>query len=119
MGKYLKRLLFVLIVFAIVSVGRTTFDLLEKGKRIDEAEGKVEQLKKEQEQLLEAKEEVESDEFIEKEAREKLGLAKPGETVVVLPEEETLRRLAPKERVEEVTAQPQIWQRWVEMFFKI
>ncbi|MBI2007373.1 MAG: septum formation initiator family protein [Candidatus Blackburnbacteria bacterium] len=118
MKKYLRYILFAGVLFVIFSMGRATLSFLERGKAIDRAKERVEELKKEQEELLKTKEKVESDEFIEKEAREKLGLAKPGETVVVLPDEDILRRLAPKLESESFPEELPIWKRWVEMFFK-
>lgn len=118
MKKYLRYILFVGILFVIFSMGRVTLGLLGKGKAIDQARAKVEGLKKEQEELLKTKEKIESDEFIEKEAREKLGLAKPGETVAVLPDQETLKKLAPKIEPESFPEELPIWRRWVELFFR-
>lgn len=118
MKKYLRYILFIGILFVIFSMGRVTLGLIGKGKTLDEAKDRVERLKKEQEDLLKTKEKIESDEFIEKEAREKLGLAKPGETVVVLPDQETLKKLAPKLEEETFPEELPIWRRWVEMFFR-
>lgn len=118
MKKYLRYILFIGILFVIFSMGRVTLGLIGKGKALDEAKDRVERLKKEQEDLLKTKEKIESDEFIEKEAREKLGLAKPGETVAVLPDQETLKKLAPKLEEETFPEEFPIWRRWVEMFFK-
>lgn len=117
MKKYLRYILLAGALFVIISMGRTILGLLDKGKALDESRERVGELKKEQEELLKTKEKVESDEFIEKEAREKLGLAKPGETVVVLPDEETLKRLAQKPQSDEFPKELSIWRKWVEMFF--
>lgn len=118
MRKYLGYILLAGALFVIFSIGRTTLGLLEKGKALDEAGVMVEELKREQEELLKTKEKIESDEFIEKEARERLGLAKEGETVVVLPEEEILKKLAPKLEPDAFPEELPIWKRWVEIFFR-
>lgn len=99
-------------------MGRNILNLLEKGKAIDEARVRVEELKGEENALLETKESIGTDQFIEKEAREKLGLAKPGETVVVLPDEEVLQKLAPGIEEETLPEKLPVWRRWVELFFR-
>lgn len=118
MKKYLRYILLAAALFVIISMGRTVWGLLQKEKAIDEARERVEALKKEQEKLLETKEKIESDEFIEREAREKLGLAKPGEAIAVPPDEETLRKFAPKTEPESFPEELPIWKRWVELFFR-
>lgn len=118
MRKYIKYLLILGLLAVIFSMGRTVVGLLEKGEALNEVRSEVEKLKKEQEELLRKKEQVQNDEFIEKEAREKLGLAKEDETVVVLPKEEILKRLAPKPEEESTNKPLPIWRRWVEMFFR-
>lgn len=55
--------------------------------------------------------------FIEKEVRDKLGLGKEGEAIVVLPDEEVLRELAPVIRVDEETLPDPNWKKWMNLFF--
>lgn len=117
MKKYLRPTLLIVSILLIISMGRNIASLLSRADTIEEARERVEELKKEQAELLQVKERVESEEFIEKEAREKLGLAKSGETVVVLPDEEILRRIAPNFEQEEFVEKLPIWKRWVRMFF--
>jgi 2-phospho-L-lactate guanylyltransferase (CobY/MobA/RfbA family) len=76
----------------------------------------VKELQRENRKLKRDLQEKESEEFIEKELRNKLNLAKKGEIVVVLPDEEILRKLAP-ERVEEEEALPDPnWKKWLKLF---
>ncbi len=88
-----------------------------KGGIAGETQKKLEQLEKEQAELLKLKEQVDSPQFAEHEAREKLGLAKPGELVVVLPSEDILRKLAPDYDHEEYIQESPISERWVRLFF--
>lgn len=115
--KILRPVLLIVSLLVILSMARGTLGLLTRGEAIEEAQEKVESLREEQARLLELKERVETEEFVEKEAREKLGLAKPGEVVVVLPEEEILARLAPDLEEEDFLEELPIWKRWVRMFF--
>ena len=117
MKKYIHWIVLALSLFLIVSMGRSTFELLGRGDAVKEAEARVRELEAEQARLLEVKERVESQEFMEKEAREKLGLAKPGEVVVVLPSDDVLRRLAPEFDQEHFAEEEPIYQRWLRMFF--
>lgn len=101
----------------MISMGRSTISLLGKGNSLDEVKKEVDRLTKEQAQLLVLKEQTESDKFIEQEAREKLGLVRPGDTVVVLPPEDVLRSLAPSLDKESFIEEQAIWERWSKMFF--
>jgi cell division protein FtsB len=59
---------------------------------------------------------VNTQDFVEKVARDKLGLAKEGETVVVLPEDEVLARLAPQIPDSEDFLPEPNWQKWMNLF---
>lgn len=60
--------------------------------------------------------ETQSMEFVEKEIRNKLGLVKTGEVVVVLPDKEVLKKLAPEiEDDKEVLPDPN-WKKWAKLF---
>ena len=54
---------------------------------------------------------VETDQFVEEEAREKLGMSRPGEYIVIAPTPAPLNR----EQIE-VNTNPN-WRRWLELFF--
>lgn len=115
--KILGPVLLIVSLLVILSMARSTLGLLTRGEALEGARERVEGLRQEQAQLLELRERVESEEFVEREAREKLGLAKEGEVVVVLPEEEILRRLAPDLEENDFLEELPIWKRWVRMFF--
>ena len=55
--------------------------------------------------------------FVEKQVRDKLGLAKPDEAIVVLPDEDTLRKLAPQNSSENNSLPDPNWKRWEKLFF--
>jgi cell division protein FtsB len=54
---------------------------------------------------------VKTNQFVEKEAREKLGLSKPGEYIVIAPNPTPLNR-----NEAETDTRPN-WQKWLELFF--
>ena len=70
----------------MVRLGGNVWRLWKAGERIKQAEAEVDKETQENKQLKARLAQVQSPEFIEKEAREKLGLGKPGEEIVVLPE---------------------------------
>ncbi len=68
--------------------------------------------KKLEEELLH----TQSPDFIEKQVRDKLGLAKEGEAIVVLPDEETLKKLAPQAPTEADSLPDPNWRKWLKLF---
>lgn len=117
MKKYLRWIILAVSLFLIVSMGRSTLQIFGRGNALEEARQRIRELEEEQARLLELKEKVESQEFMEKEAREKLGLAKPGEVVVILPPDEALRKLAPDFDTEHFAEELPIYKRWMRLFF--
>lgn len=101
----------------ILSLARNVSKIARAGKRIDKAESRVEKLRKENEEMQRRLAEVRGEEYIEKQLRDKLGLAKEGEIVVVLPDEETLRKIAPSVPEEEDVLPDPTWKKWLHLFF--
>lgn len=115
--QYLNYFLILLSFLLIISLARNIIRINRAGKKIDEAQVRVEELKKENEELKGKIESLKSEEYKEKQLRDKLGLAKEGEIVVVLPDEEVLRKLAPKRVIEEDVLPAPNWKRWYKLFF--
>lgn len=111
---------FYLLIFLCFVFGFSLFRSITKVKsaqrRIEAARAKVERLKQEQTALENELKKVQSSEFQERQLRDKLGLAKEGETVVVLPEAEALKGLVPQIPEEENILPKPIWQRWWDLF---
>ncbi len=59
---------------------------------------------------------TQSPDFIEKQVRDKLGLGREGEAVVVLPDAETLKKLAPQVPVEAENLPDPNWRKWLHLF---
>lgn len=57
-----------------------------------------------------------SPQFVEKEIRNKLGLVKTGEVVVVLPDADILRKLAPEAKIVQDDLPLPIWEKWLRLF---
>ena len=103
-------------ILVISSLVQGLFSIKRSNDKIEEEKKKVAREQERNEELKKQIKEVNSQSFTEQIARDKLGLAKPGETVLILPDKEVLRRLAPKiEEEEEVLPDPN-WKKWLKLF---
>jgi cell division protein FtsB len=118
LSPYLRYLFIAFFVLLTASLARNVIRILKAGQRVEETEGRVEKLKEENEELKKRLEMIGSQEYIEKQLRDNLGLAKEGEIVIVLPDEETLRALAPRPQKEEEVLPDPNWKRWMNLFFE-
>lgn len=100
----------------IFSFSRDLWTLFQKEKEIEKSQLKLEQLKLENEELQAQLEYVQSQAFIESQAREKLGMAKDDETVLILPE--NLGQITGFKKTEEEEQNLSNWQRWWKLFFR-
>ncbi len=83
---------------------------------IQKTENKLQKAKKENEELESTLEFTQSEQFIEEQLRNKLGLAKEGEIVLVLPDDETLKKLAPTIPEEQEEKPLPNWKKWMNLF---
>ncbi len=100
-----------------ISLLKSINNITSSNQKIQDAQNKLKELKKQNEELKIKVEGVQTQDFIEKQARDKLGLAKPGETVVVLPDPELLKKLAPERPSEETELPDPNWKKWAKLFF--
>jgi len=114
-NKKWKNLFFILlIIFVLAIAGFLVISNSRLGKARSQLIEKIESLKKEIQKAGEKNQELKQqvsessqESFIEKEARERLNLQKPGEKVVVV--------LPPKEEKQEIQEQKNLWQRILDM----
>jgi len=102
-------------IYLIVVFTRDLWRVLSSRNRVVEAEDKVTRLQERQVELEKELTEVESEGFVEREARDKLLLAKEGEVVVLIPEEQIAEyklQLASDNSGEELAN----WEKWVRVF---
>jgi len=109
-------LLFVVVILSI-SLIRNIIYVGNASNRILEAQQKLEGLKSEQSKLQSELQEIKSRSYLEKQIRDKLNLVDKGEIVLVLPEEEVLKRFSPRsvQEAEEFLPPPN-WKAWFELF---
>ena len=117
-----RRIILVVLVvgvYFIVALWRNLGDFSGLDGRVSEVEDEVSELRRENEELKRLSEKTTSDEFVEQEIRDKLGLVKPGEKVVILPGEYIddgggfVESSEPSE-VKEL----ENWKKWWNLFFK-
>lgn len=100
-------------ILFIVSLIRSIISLWGKGAVVADLRLELEQKQKEQNELKKQFEHVQSTDFIEKQAREKLNLQRVGEVVVVLPKD---LPQASQSAASFVNVPPN-WQKWWKLFF--
>lgn len=113
------RTLYFLIIIAgiIISFGlvRNLYSIYQTSKFQEQAVKKLEKLRTENTRLKEEAAASQEQSFIEREARERLGLVKPGEVVVIIPTDQ--EATASGEISPQVQAVRPIWQQWISLFF--
>lgn len=117
LGKISRYAILLFIVLFAVSLIRSLIRINKSKGQIDEARERVEKLESENEDLKVKLTTSQSEEFVEQQLRDKLGLAKEGEIVVVLPEASVLKQIAPKIQYEEEILPDPTWKRWLKLFY--
>ncbi|CAN5294448.1 hypothetical protein BH10PAT1_BH10PAT1_7170 [soil metagenome] len=112
----IQVLILIIILILSLSLIKSISKIVGSNQKLVDASQKVQKLKEENAKLAKNLQEAESPQFVESQARDKLGLAKKGEIVVVLPDETTLRALAPKMESEKPTLPDPVWKKWLKLF---
>jgi cell division protein FtsB len=105
-------------ILLMINLSRGILGLLKAKERIRQAEVRVEKLTAQKQALEEQVKYQLSEGYAEEEIRDKLGMAKPGEVVVILPE---ITPQVISHRLQEVTPEDETlgnqpnWQRWLEV----
>jgi len=107
----LRLIIILLLASTSLALGRSIYGQASKFKEIYQAESKVSQLTKEQEDLKATFEEKKRPGFLEKQARDKLGFQKPGETLYVV-----LNQEAAGEGQDRTTKEN--WEAWIDLLFR-
>jgi len=116
MQKYARLAVVILFVMLGLSLLGNIRKISEADKKIKAKEAQVEKLRQENEEIKKRLEGVTSETYIEKQLRDSLGLSKEGEIVIVLPDKETLKSLAPKLEEEENSLPDTNWKMWLKLF---
>ncbi|MFC1649439.1 septum formation initiator family protein [Patescibacteria group bacterium] len=86
------------------------------GNRIDTLKNRVGDLEQRKLELEIRVSEAQTEDFVETELREKLGLARENEIVIILPEDEIIRKFAPKKDIYEEKLPDSNWKKWMNLF---
>lgn len=111
----MKRILYLIVVIGLIIVNNglihSIVELWSKQNLVREAEIRFNKEKKENEKLKKELAYVQTNAFIENEARDKLFLVRPGESEVLISKE----LLLPKKSVNNSPPDP-VWQQWLNLF---
>lgn len=83
---FVTAILGLVFLYAVFMITKTQWSLFQTNQEVDALQEQLNQVQQEQEALLELKDYVGSDEYIEYKARKELGLIKEGEHLIVLDE---------------------------------
>lgn len=114
--KYARLAVVLLFITLGLSLLGNISKISEADKKIKAKEVQVEKLRQENEEIKKRLEGVTSEVYVEKQLRDSLGLSKEGEIVIVLPDKETLKSLAPKLEEEEDALPDPNWKMWLKLF---
>ncbi|EKE12995.1 MAG: hypothetical protein ACD_13C00107G0005 [uncultured bacterium] len=106
-----------LAVLLSISTVRNIGRVVSIRKQVEAERQKVEKMQADNAKLQTQIAEAQGQDFIEKQIRNKLGLTKEGEAMVVLPDESIVRSLAPSLTSEEETLPDPNWKKWEKLFF--
>lgn len=106
-----------MVLILLISTVKNVNRVFTIRREVLEERQKVEKMQNDNAKLQSQVAEAQGTEFIEKQIRDKLGLTKAGEAIVVLPEEPIVRSLAPPLTVSEDILPDPNWVKWKKMFF--
>lgn len=110
--RFIRVTIFLICILLIVNLSRSLVDLWKKGDSLDQEEERFAKARFENEELTRESEKLQSPEYIEREARDKLGLAREGETVVVIPE--ITQQVSTTTNQTEEISQNTVWRQWLD-----
>lgn len=105
------------LLFIIYNLIVRIYVAVKAGERLTQAVDRLHQVEVKNTELKNQLKEVASKEYIEKQARDKLGLAKEGEVVVVIPEEKIKQVLGLSKDEKNEEKLPN-WLGWLRLFFQ-
>lgn len=112
MRKVISVVIIVSLLFTASALTKNIWDSYKKVQSLEEIRKKEQSLRKETKDLKKELEDRKSSDFVEREARNKLGLSRPGESIYVV-EQETADE-APVEENENTNLSN--WQLWLKVF---
>jgi len=116
----LEKLSFYFLLILSLVLMFSLFQNVQRVRNVDDQirskELEVENAKREAEDLAKKLEMAKSQTYIEQQIRDKLGMAKEGEIVVILPSDEILRSIAPVNEEKSLPVPEPNWKKWLKVF---
>ena len=117
----LKKPLFITIVIIILIIAYNLlgqiFTTLKSGERLKTATDELYSMEQKNQMLKKKLTQVQTQDFIEQQARDKLGLGKGNETIMVIPDNKINQVLGVKEESKQPEIKIPNWQGWLKLFF--
>lgn len=110
-SKYFIIFLILVLIFIIIFLFRESYRVFIVNQEIKNLEKRIEDIKKSNEELVKIKQYFQSDDFLEKQARLKLNLVKPGEKLIIIKESEKFEE-------QKVVNNTSNIQKWFKYFFE-
>jgi cell division protein FtsB len=116
MPKLLNIFLILIAFFILIALARQITEAMQAGKRLDKSVEEVSLLQEQNKSLQIKLRKVQSPDHIEEIARDKMNMARLGETVVIIPKEALDRVLGTNSKNNGEENLP-YWQGWLRLFF--
>ncbi len=116
--KILSIAFLVSLVMFLSSSVRTFKRLRNIDEEADIKERELVELRDREAQLKSKYEEITSDDYIEKQLRNQLNMTKENELILILPPDEILVKLVPKDEIINEDNTVPNWRKWAEIFFQ-
>lgn len=108
--------LIIITVLVLTSFIKNINTLTVSKKRLDDAQKKVASIKDQNKELRENLENIHNSYYQEKQLRDKLGMSKEGEIILVMPSDEVIKSFAPKKPEVEIVQLIPNWKKWANLF---
>lgn len=104
----------VILIIAIIALLRESYRYFRISQEVKNLEEKIKKLKKDNEEMAKLERYFQSDDFLEKEARLKLNLTKPGEKLIIIKTPEGFKQ---EQKEQNIAKQISNIQKWWEYLF--
>jgi cell division protein FtsB len=117
MGGKIRWIIILVSMFMIISLSRSVVDLWERRKILEVEQKRLTQLEQKHKELEQKLRMVQTPAFVEKEARERLGMAKEGDTVIIMGNSSLPQDTGKESQLDNSPILP-YWKRWWRIFFE-
>ena len=117
-NKYKIQKEWLIFVIGLILAGRTSYRiwrLIQARQIVTETRVRTQEAYRENELLKKRLAEVSSDAFVEREARDKLGMGKPGEVIVILPNQNN----SSQTEINNYELKIKNWRRWWDLYVRL